>query len=112
MGETTKIIGIAVIVAIVAFVVGSWFQGQKKDREFRPKVESYEHQIDSIRFRLDTALQRIDLAYAQERPVIIRTKYKLIKETQENERKQYFALDTTGRVADFRNRLRARMGYK
>lgn len=109
MGETTKLIGIGAIVAIVAFLIGSYFQNKKNQRVFRPQVESYKAQIDSLRFRVDTLLAHIDPDFAEKERIVYRTKIKYIIQKQENEKQEYFALDTSGRVAYFRERVRARM---
>lgn len=94
---------IALAVAIIAFFVGSKFTEDRSARKNKPRFESYQHQIDSLRFRLDTALAHIDFEYVPKERVIVKTKYKYIIEKYENETQDYLLLDTTGRVAYFRD---------
>lgn len=110
MDKTLKLI-IAAIMLVVGIFISGYVLGKDRMKKKLSGIEvSYQAEIDSLAYRLDTAMARIDLEYSKKKEVIIRTKYKFIKEQQDNEKQEYFSLDTTGRVADFRARLRKRMG--
>lgn len=109
MGKT-KLIIIGVIILIVGLIVGALIAHGQNNRKYRPQIISYQAQIDSLRFRLDTALMHIDFDYVPEERIIVQTKYKYIIKKIENEKHKYFALDTSDRVKYFRDRVRARTG--
>jgi len=97
---------------LFGFFTGMGCGKQSMERLYLPEIESYQCQIDSIKLRLDSALAHIDLQYVPKDRIIVRTKYEYIIQNQENEKHEYFALDTSGRVAYFRQRVRERTGNR
>ena len=108
MGKSTGLIAILigmVLAVITGILVGKDIGENKANEHWRPTVVSYQHEIDSLHCRIDSALAEIDFAYAAKQRTIVKTKYKYIIQQQEHEKEQYFSLDTTGRVAYFRDRV-------
>lgn len=105
----TKLISIGVMLAmftLMGFFVGNGCGNARSDDNWKPQVISYKKQIDSMQIVVDTALAKLDREFVKNQRVIIRTKIEYIVKQQEDEKKQYFALDTAGRVEHFRGRVR------
>lgn len=115
MNKKTKtiIIGVGALLVLLAVLFAGIALGKiRTEKRIRPHMVSYQSQIDSLRFRVDTLLAHIDPDFTEKERVVYRTKIKYIIQKQENEKQEYFALDTSGRVANFRERVRARMGKR
>lgn len=106
MTEIRKIILAASTALTVGLVAGLWVRELHWRPVYKQQQNHYQHQIDSLRVRIDSALAVIDLGFVGTEKVRVRTQYVYIQTQAEDEIKDYEALDSDGRVAYFRSWLR------
>lgn len=112
MGQTIKAIIFCIVLVVVGGLIGRFFAGKLADAFWMPQVVSYRAQIDSMQVVVDSVLAELDMEYAKNQRVIVKTKIKYIEKAQEDDKNDYFALDTLGRVEHFRGRVRKIAGNK